>query len=94
MRNEHIVATSILCLSSANMAPYSIPFSVEASLDPDEFHNDSGDLDELDDVFELPSGSSVGSEFATERAPEVQRLGRVALPEGRLAPDPRCRRRS
>ena len=93
MLNEHIVATTILCLSRSNVLPYSIQFEVEARLDDSEIHYEGGNLNELAALFELSSGQRLGSEYGNRTARQLQYLGRVDLPEGRLLAMPSVLRR-
>jgi hypothetical protein len=92
MLNEHIVATTIVCLSSVNVAPYSIYLEVEADLDPEHFHYMWDELPELEQVFEVGPLNHLGGDGVAD--PAVQRLIRVQLPEGRLLALPSVLRRN
>jgi hypothetical protein len=53
MQNEHVAATTIVCISSDNLKPYGITFSAEADLDSDEVHGLPEDSSELEATFGL-----------------------------------------
>jgi hypothetical protein len=90
MLNEHVVATTLLCLSNINI-DYAIGFSVEADLDHRAFHHDWRDLAELEGIFEVENGDHLGGEVGGD--PALQRLGRIQLRDGRLLAMPSVLRR-
>ncbi|KAK3934566.1 hypothetical protein QBC46DRAFT_324902 [Diplogelasinospora grovesii] len=85
--NEHIVATTILCLFSTNTTPAALSFRVEADLEPNEHTYEPREGSELATVLDLPSARALGAD-GNGGAPALQDLGAVALSEGRLVAVP------
>lgn len=82
MLNEHIVATTLLCISSTNAHPPAFYLQVEADLPPDNYHYQRANSSELAPIFEVHGSPGLGADGGGD--PAVQFLGRVTLPPGRL----------
>lgn len=89
--NDHIVATTFLCISSTNTTAPSFHLQVEADLDPTLYHHPPGRPDELAPMFELRGPNGLGGDGGGK--PALQFLGRVTLPPGRLLTIPAVIRR-
>jgi hypothetical protein len=91
MLNEHVVATTIVCLSSVNASPYTLFFQVEADLDGNDHHYKPAEFDELAAMYEIWPPSALGGDGGG--GPALQMLGRVSIPQGRLLAVPAAVRR-
>ncbi|KAH8901099.1 hypothetical protein GQ53DRAFT_592931, partial [Thozetella sp. PMI_491] len=91
MLNEHIVATTLVCLSSENVSPYSLLLQVEADLDPLKHHYTPGQFEELAATYEVWPLCALGGDYSGGKALQV--LGRVTLPPGRMVVMPAPLRR-
>ncbi|KAM0812404.1 hypothetical protein AB5N19_12394 [Seiridium cardinale] len=83
---QHIVASSMVCLSGINTTPTPFSFRVEADLDAREHAYEALNLTELASVLDLPSGRHLGSR--TGGGPASQELGSISSEEGRLVAMP------
>ena len=81
MLNEHIVATTTVCISNENASPFGYLLRVEGDLHHMEQRYEPGQFEELAATYEIWPPLGMGGDDPTSQA--LQILGRVDIPQGR-----------